>query len=175
MRIEDKVKFTDNIGPKGYVIMKKSDGTVLFEKENMIVTEGRKYLRELFILNAFPSDFSYSNEYITESDSTSYKLRRFGFGSSGIATQLGSTDLGTLIGTKIAVTKEILEASNGQMYTILKGSLTPSSGSVIRELGLFLGNDAASDTNDKLFSRVVFDPIPVEEGETYDIDYYIYF
>jgi len=166
MRIEDKIKITDSIGPKGYVIMKKSDGTVLFEKFNLIVTEGRKYLRELFIINAFPSDFPYNEEY------TDYKLKKFGFGSSGVATQLSDDSLDSIIGDKIEITKEILDASNGQMYIILRGSLTPDEGTVIRELGLFL-----SDTgdNNKLFSRVVFDPISIEAGETYDIDYYIYF
>jgi hypothetical protein len=165
MRIEDKIQLTDNIGPKGYVIMKKSDGTVLFEKFNLIVEEGRKYLRELFIVNAFPSDFSYNREY------EGYSLKSFGFGSSGVATELDTDNLASLIDNKIDITKEILEASNGQMYIVLKGTLTPESGRVIRELGLFLSDDS----NDKLFSRVVFDPIPVEAGETYDIDYYIYF
>jgi hypothetical protein len=166
MRIEDKIQLTDNIGPKGYVIMKKSDGTVLFEKFNLIVAEGRKYLRELFIVNAFPSDFSYNRQY------EDYSLKSFGFGSSGVATELDTDNLEPLIdNNKINIKKEILEALNGQMYIVLKGTLTPESGTVIRELGLFLSNDS----NDKLFSRVVFDPIPVEAGETYDIDYYIYF
>ena len=82
-------------------------------------------------------------------------------------------DLSDLINEKIEIKKEILEASNGQMYVVIRGSLTPLTGTVIRELGLFLSN--GSDPDKLLFSRVVFDPIPVEEGETYDIDYYIYF
>jgi hypothetical protein len=167
---------TDNIGPRGYVIMKKSDGTILFEKDNMILTEGRKYLRELFIVNALPSDFNYTIQYL--GIESQYSLRSIAFGSSGIASQLNMTTLQNPIYIngdtfKIPIQKEMVEASNGQMFIVIKGSLTPNAGRIIKELGLFLGNGTLVE--DKLFSRVVFDPIPVEEGETYDIDYYIYF
>jgi hypothetical protein len=44
------------------------------------------------------------------------------------------------------------------------------SGYSIGELGLFLNDNPAT-----IFSRLVFEPIPVALGNTYEITYYIYF
>ena len=78
--------------------------------------------------------------------------------------------------TKIDVAKEIINASNGQMYIIFRGSMTPDAGQVVRELGLYLGDVSEGGSKaDILFSRVVFDAAPVESGETYNLDYYLYF
>jgi len=169
MMVNDYVKVQDNIGPKGYVIFKKADGTVLFEKENMVVAEGRKYIREIFITNSFlTSGFVYNKEY------TDYELTKIAFGAAGNATALDIEALGSIINDpKLELTKEIIEASNGQMYIVFKGSITPDTGQIIRELGLYLSNGTPAE--DILFSRVVFDPVPVEADETYNLNYYLYF
>jgi len=171
MKINDYIKVDDKTGPRGYVIFKKADGTVIFEKENLIVNEGRKYVRELFIKNAFTtSKFVYNNQY------DDYELTKIAFGSAGSATSLDTDALGDIIDTTIDLTKELIEASTGQMYIVFKGSMTPDSGQVVRELGLYLTDASEGGVkSDILFSRVVFDAAPVEADETYNLDYYLYF
>ena len=48
MEIKDFMKITDKPTVRGFVVMKKGNETI-FAKENMIVTHGRKFIRETFI------------------------------------------------------------------------------------------------------------------------------
>jgi hypothetical protein len=169
MKFEDNINISDSSSVKGYVVMKNSKGETLFKKENMIVQDGRKYIREKFIINSLLSDNSFSSTYTQAFQG--YKLSKIGYGSSGLATLLTTT---ALADPRIYSTLEAqnIEASGTSLFIIFKASVVLTESFTIRELGLFLTKALSED---KLFSRLVFDPISLEAGETYTIDYYLYF
>lgn len=171
MNIEDRIEITDSGSIRGYVVFKKADGTVLFAKNNMIVAKGRKYIRELFIRNAFKNEVitSYSDEY------AGYKLSLLAFGSNGTATSLSTDGLGSKkTAHDVELTSRLIEI--GDRHIVFKGSIIIRVGEefTLREIGLYLTKDS-EDNNNILFSRVVFDPIPLAADDTYSVDYYIYF
>jgi hypothetical protein len=174
MTLKDFVSITDEKTVRGFVVFKKGD-VIIFEKENMIVSEGRRFIRELFINHGIGIT-DYSSEF------TGYQLKSLAFGSSGQANTQSTDSLRSEIpNRRIAMSSTVYEASPGQTFIKFRGVLNLASageGVIIRELGLFLTATATPlipSVTDKLFSRVVFDPIPVEPGESYEVEYYIYF
>lgn len=174
MNIRDNFDLKDSFGPRGYVIIKKENGEVLFKGKNLIVDGGRKYLKDLFVINALGGDASATYE--------NYALKYLAFGSSGVATTLETNiDQFSLPvegdPSRIEITPQRYAAGEGDNYISFEAALnidTGGTGLTIRELGLFL-TDTESTGDPILFSRVVFDPIPLEPGETYEVDYYLYF
>jgi hypothetical protein len=153
------------INLKGVVRLETIDGKLIFEKENMIVDNGRKYL-----LNLMHSKLTSS----TTTEDRRIATLRFGVGSnmtennsntlnsviSSLDTTINATNTTILggsepIGVKIIVEKTGTEAVNPQM---------------ISELGLFL-----SGSPTQMFSRIIFEPVPFTISTTYRLTYYIYF
>jgi len=169
MIINDYISITDSKTVRGFVVLKRGND-VIFAKENMIVSDGRKFIRELFIKNGLSETLSYSEQY------SEYKLNALAFGSSGLATELSTVSLGSEIsGKRVLLTENVVDLPTGEMYILFKGAINIAEdldGVIIRELGLYLTHITQAD---KLFSRIVFDPIPVEPGESYEVEYYIYF
>jgi hypothetical protein len=177
MKISDRVDITDS-PMKGVVILKKEDGTVIFKKENMIVETGRKYLKELYIksLAAVVSGATTetgADTYTREFDD--YSVNYIGFGNNGSITRFEATGLsGTARYAKILQTDVFVNDPLSIRFVGVIDNATSDTGFSAQELGLFLTIGDDLDTK-KLFSRVVFDPIPVGSGDRYEIEYYIYF
>jgi len=184
MKINDQVAINDFMGIKGVVVLKKMDGTIIFRKENMIVQTGRDYLRDVIILNSISTTISsalgFSSIYKTD-DPVDYRITHIGFGSSGTATQLTTSELilpnEDLI---ITLTQNEIDLFSETKAIVFKGTIdnkTSSPGYSVKELGLYITDTIDDDpiSTKLLFSRVVFDPIPVASGDEYEIEYYIYF
>jgi len=168
MILKEFIEVNDSGNIQGFIIFKK-DNIVIFEKKNMITAEGREYIREIFIKNALISSFIYTPDY------AGYQLTKIGFGSSGTANNLTTSQLSGSLGIFMTLTPTTLDAENGGNSIKFKGTLNNTdelNGVVLREIGLFL---TKTDNSDILFSRVVFDPVFVEAGSSYDIEYYLYF
>jgi len=172
MKLTDKVNVHDSERIRGVVVLKRADGTVVFRRDNMIVQTGRQFIRETFLKNALPTSFS-SNLTGTLDG---YKLSHIAFGRDGSATTFGMTSLvDERSNDRTAVSQSTTVANPGEMFVVFKGTLNnlqQSSAYTAQELGLILTKTGSPDV---LFSRVSFDPIPVSSGETYEVEYYIYF
>jgi hypothetical protein len=175
MKLTDNVNVHDSDRIRGVVVLKKPDGTVVFKKENMIVQTGRQFIRENFVKNGLPTAFS--DRFARTLDG--YILTHMGFGRDGSATTFGMTSLvneKTPTSTsRTALNQNTVVAGPGEMFIVFKATLNnvlQSDAYTAQELGLFL---TKTDSPDLLFSRISFDPIPVSSGESYEVEYYIYF
>lgn len=168
MRLQDQVNIRDS-KIRGFVVLKKKDGTVVFKKENMIVESGRKFIREKFLVSGVLDQDTYVGDY------ADYSLTHIAFGNSDVVTEYSMTSLvSENTNLRISVSGNT-EADTAQMFVKFSGEIdltTASEGYTVKELGLIL---TADGEDDDLFSRVVFDPIVVAATETYTVEYYIYF
>lgn len=78
-------------------------------------------------------------------------------------------DIGGLYLYEKVFKAENLSGEVGIMFTIILQG-TDSASQLISEIGLFLDG-----TGSKMFSRVVFEPVPINSDVTYRLKYYIYF
>jgi hypothetical protein len=169
MILQDQVNVTDS-KIRGFVVLKKQDGTVVFKKENMIVESGRKFIREKFLIAGVSGQNSYLGDYAV------YSLTHIGFGNSDVVTEYNMTSLvSENKSLRIPVVTQNTTADTAQMFIKFSGEVdltTASEGYTVKELGLIL---TAEDEDDDLFSRIVFDPIVIGATDTYTVEYYIYF
>jgi hypothetical protein len=181
MKIQENLNITDS-KIRGVVVIKNADGTIILKKENMIVQSGREFIMDKFSKAAGIGNFStaYTGTY------TSYSLTHIGFGNSDVASQYSMESLvseNTAPGIRQVLSVDIVEkSSTGTPFLKFKAGLnlgSSASGYELREIGLLMS--IATDTNPitydnfTLFSRVVFDTIPIIAGENYEVEYYIYF
>lgn len=154
---------------RGVVILKKADGSIVFTKENMIVRDGRKFIRDKFIKSAIIPFNSFNTSL------SSYSLSHIGFGNSDVITEFTMTSLvseNLELRTPISVLNTVIEENN--TYIKFRASIdrtAADTGYTFNELGLIM----TSENSSLLFSRVVFDPITVGSSERYEVEYYIYF
>ncbi len=160
---------------RGIVVIKRKDGTILLKKENAIVRNGRKFIRDKFIASGIPALSDFTSELST------YELDMIAFGSSDVATEY---DMESLVSqdTESEVTisdeSDAVAAESGTMFIKFSAQMDRtalSTGYTVREIGLVLVDSAVSPGPDLLFSRAVFDPITIAPGETYQVEYYLYF
>lgn len=173
-RIEESVNVSDS-KIRGVVVVKRQDGTVLLKKENAIVRDGRKFIRDKFIASGIPSLSGFTTELST------YELDKIAFGSSDVATEYDMTSLVSQDSESAVVMSEVADTASAEAgtmfikFTAQMDRTSLSTGYTVREIGLVLVDSAVSPGADKLFSRAVFDPITVAPGETYQVEYYLYF
>lgn len=181
--------FTDNMfyfhGEIEFVDNKT--GKVLLKKNNLIVNSGRDWVRTL-ILSTMENVLDTSSKSEVES---SYKSKypdnmtftTLKFGSSDAATTAAMTDLSGDIHSAYTVTfdssdnkKNISWSSTGNyltMTTTIDGKMMESADIIIlRELGLYIGYN--SNNEEMLFSRVSFDPIPIDQDTDITLTYKVY-
>lgn len=190
INMNDSFSVNDKIGPKGFVVIKDSKGKIIVKKENMIVQDGRNYIFNLFCAaNGFGSN-----------DMTGYKLKKVVFFESenevkftDTISNIPSTNISYTIGdanstadlkytnidTENGISRHNSTESNSN-YNYIKISKTLSFNSsdinyppVLSSLAIIIGDN--NDSSDKLFSRIVFDKIPVSAESELLLDYYIYF
>lgn len=144
---------------RGIVSLRDADsGKIIFRKENMIVESGRK-----FILGKVFEDPNYS----------SFTISKIKFGKGIDIVNPEDEDLKEEIGF---LTKSIVPEKDSDkiLFNIslneikLPNEKDPVS---ITELGLFLSND----NNDIMFSRLVFEPVYLNSGTSYELEYNVYF
>lgn len=145
---------------RGYVVLEREDGTVVFKKENMIVEGGRNYIKNL--VHSKLSGGTSEARYIAEVK----------FGEGTTLPDSADTDLESNVADyDIALTTTELTVLSGgeiglKVAVEVVGTDTPTAS--VTELGLFLSDGS-------LFSRLVFDAFPLNQTTTYNLTYYIYF
>jgi hypothetical protein len=171
MKIQENLNITDS-KIRGVVVIKNADGTIILKKDNMIVQSGREFIMDKFSKAAGMGNFStdYDGNY------TSYSLTHIGFGNSDVATEYSMTSLvSENVEFRNLLTSSLVTKSfTGTPFLKFKALLNLSSsttGYELREIGLIM----TTNSDSKLFSRVVFDTIPIIAGENYEVEYYIYF
>jgi hypothetical protein len=214
IKLQDSLRVSDST-IKGFVVMEREDGTTVFAKPNMIVENGRNYIKELV----------YNQVATTTMDTRKFSHISFGSGitptspvtedleapiitisnsiintTSKIWSEYLGNDNPTPDNTGLnlpTITTEVegdtfLSTRNNKLYyvanTLEKLSINNAIGLKITidvtgttattesssELGLFLTDGEVSPTY-TLFSRVVFDPIPITDTFKYKLTYFIYF
>ena len=184
IRVTDSFKVSDknndkNTAPvKGVVVLKDENGKIIFKKNNLVVYDGREMVMNLF-LNAFRNN----NE--------SLNLDFYGVDSGSISVRVGSNTGVTQSDTSLTdfsndsveyePTISVIPKDLGIKFSV---NIIGSGLNAINmsELGLVLkyyniNKDGSKDENqsEKLFSRIVFDPLPFTSNNTYMLDYYLYF
>lgn len=162
IRLEDSFNMTDST-IRGFVVLTKLDGTIVFKKENMIVEGGRTFIRNL----------AHDTLLSTKVETRTFGSIRFGAGLN--PTTPTTTDLEDFItGYSIDLDKNniVKSVSGDPLGLTISVQLTGADGQyeATSELGLFLDDDPAT-----MFSRLVFDPVPITDGFEYNLTYYIYF
>jgi hypothetical protein len=149
----------------GYVVIKEN-GKIIIKKENMIVEAGREYIKDrifgdsaLTIKKIF---FGNSTKVVESTDILSTT-----FTNLTTPTSIGSLDI-------VDDTEEfsIDKTTDRQVVysaTITKEILGLTDDKSVSELGLVLSDGTT------LFSRLLFNAIPLTDNHTYEISYYIYF
>jgi hypothetical protein len=168
MELKDFLNISDS-KIRGVVVMKNSNGKIIFERENMIVQSGRKFVRDVFVRNAIPALANFAGL-------SNYKLTHIAFGNSDVITEYTMTSLQSE-GIRIPINETNTTVEESTMFMKFRGSVNRSdsqSGYTVRELGLVLTNPD-NEQQDQLFSRIVFDPITIAPGESYEVEYYVYF
>jgi hypothetical protein len=152
----------------GYVVIKEN-GKIIVKKENMIVEAGRKYIKDRIFgdsnLTIKKILFGNSAKVVESTDVLSTTF------TNSTPTSIGSLDI--VDDTEFSINKT---ADREVVYTvtITKDILGLTNDKSVSELGLVL-SDSGDPEVLTLFSRLVFEPIPLTADHTYEIKYYIYF
>lgn len=151
----------------------------IFKGHNMIVENGRKYIRNLFLKQNIDLIGNTPNEDIT---TLKFKDIHFGGSNQNNANRTKQTVLkdnsleNELSGYTIDITKEQkpgnyakatfeVEQNRIKIEIQLRGKTEPV---VLEELGIFLSDG-------EMFSRISFDGIYMDAATSVQINYYIYF
>jgi hypothetical protein len=144
---------------RGYVVLER-DGKVIFKKENMIVENGRNYIKNLV------------HSKLIDGTSEARSISTLKFGEGTALVDASDTDLisNVLFYNKtLSITNLTVLSGDeiGLKVTVeVEGNDSPAAS--VTELGLFLSDGS-------LFSRLVFDVFPLNQNTTYNLTYYIYF
>lgn len=156
----------DSVGIKGVVVFKDSNGNVIFKKQNTILPYGRGFILYHFLRNQNLSWFN-----ATDVEYEGFAISGVGFGQSTQAT----TTLVTGVLLPIEDVGSITVPPSADLANMsIKFSFDISDideSYMVSEVGL----TASNSTTTKYLTRAVFDPIPIEPGESFSLDYYIYF
>jgi hypothetical protein len=172
MKITENLNISDS-KIKGIVVIKDQSGNIILRKENMIVESGRKFIRDIFVTNGIFAKANYLGTY------SSFLMTHVVFGSNDVASQSTMTSLqNEVLRVRLVENNVITDDNSVQIKFKAIADLTSSPiGITIKELGLVAKefNNGVETANEILFSRAVFDSIPVSAGEKYEVEYYIYF
>ena len=146
-------------------LIDKNTGKVLFTKHNMITNAGRAYIKNLFIT---------ANESLfPDKEKETKTIAKIKFGQGRVMAKAEDTALNSYIDkADLDITNDAVSVdSEGIQITADVANLKARddvSASVVSELGIFLSDDT-------MFSRITFDPIPYDAESTFTIIYKIYF
>lgn len=182
--LKDIVNINDSNSAKGFVIIKDENGKILVSKSNMIVKYGKLYLYKLFTDTfrigttslALPaSDFDWFSN-----DDVSLSQMRFSNNSNETSyfseyTAMTSDNCMIYDISLSEMTAVVIEGHPCLKITKnVSFNTNPTNNlSHISTLELILKSE--SKQNNQLFSRIIFDKIPVNASSSFILDYYIYF
>jgi hypothetical protein len=175
--LTDNFSISDKPFVKGVVVMKDENGRIIFKKNNLVVKSGRKLLFDLF------------KECVTSATERTSKRIGVIYGSGTSAVSSTDTKLGNVINTVPLEAKiesndseenycDIDFDTEGKLYVKFTINISGNSGLAtnMSELGLcFIKEEEGVKKSDGLFSRIVFDPLPLTSNNKYTLEYYLYF
>ena len=143
---------------KGHIIVKDKDGNVIIDMDNMIVEKGRKFLLSKCFGTADYAGYNISKRF-------------YGEGSEMTTPKFAKDNL--VNPQDISVTTNDIEYNFDNLYVKITNTLTyTEQNKTLTEIGLIISNG----TTEELFSRVVHDPIVLNnKNNEYTVNYYIYF
>ena len=150
LQLQDSFRVSDS-KITGYVVIKEN-GKIIVKKENMIVEGGRKYIKD----RVFGASAATINKIVFGTNTKVVESND----SLGTISQYRSYSVGSGLTINTSANRDVV-------ITVTLTKLTDDAS--ISELGLVLSD------NETLFSRLVFDAIPLTADHTYEITYYIYF
>lgn len=149
---------------KGHIIVKDKDGNVIIDMDNMIVETGRKFLLSKCFGTADFEGYSISKIFYGEgSDMTTPNFTK---------EKLVNPQYADIIFKKTEATPNV-DVEYSDFYVKINKVLTyTGQNKTLTEIGLIISNG----TTEELFSRVVHDPIVLNnKNSEYTVNYYIYF
>ncbi len=184
--IKDYFKISDDHSEvRGFIEVKDNDGNTIFVKENMITERGRQYIKNKIATSLFKDN-------IVDDSKLDPNIRFYGmlFGKNGSITtpdmekliepvpselngQNDDDKLFFKIGGKnnsyaaYTLTSKI-DKERVIQFQLSINTTVDTTVPILREAGLFLSDKS-------MFSRVAFAPLTLKSGNSYTINYYIYF
>lgn len=159
INLNEKVSVTDTKKyVKGHIIVKDKDGNVIIDMDNMIVEKGRKFLL---------------SKCFGTADYAGYKISKIFYGEGSEMTTPKFAKDNLVNPQYISLTTNDIEYNFDNLYVKITNTLTyTEQNKTLTEIGLIISNG----TTEELFSRVVHDPIVLNnKNNEYTVNYYIYF
>jgi hypothetical protein len=179
------IENNDSLIPVGIVKMTDlNTGKVLFEKHNMITYEGRRAIFRQFIKNTSKLNDNITDTTISKTNIFYLSSLVFGSGSSQTTPDMKVSNIEEIDKTNyqykissvtnITINDSATESCYIKFSQLVAGTTTSA---VLRELAIFgkYGTAVLDNNSDFLFSRISFDPIPIDSSSKFSLDYYIYF
>lgn len=143
---------------KGHIIVKDKDGNVIIDMDNMIVEKGRKFLL---------------SKCFGTADYAGYNISKIFYGEGSEMTTPKFAKDNLVNPQYISLTTNDIEYNFDNLYVKITNTLTyTEQNKTLTEIGLIISNG----TTEELFSRVVHDPIVLNnKNNEYTVNYYIYF
>lgn len=143
---------------KGHIIVKDKDGNVIIDMDNMIVETGRKFLL---------------SKCFGTADYADYNISKIFYGEGSEMTTPNFTKDNLVNSQYISLITNDIEHNFDNLYVKITNTLTyTGQNKTLTEIGLIISNG----TTEELFSRVVHDPIVLNnKNNEYTVNYYIYF
>ena len=198
IEMSDTVNVSDNNGIRG-VVSCFLNGKHLFTKHNTIVNFGRQFIEASFLKHFITGSTTlFEFEDGDGKSLENYKLYRvyLGTGSQGTISTFSKESFQKIKDAEgndvknyyqsfesIAENMEI-KLSNKSIQFKCHFDGDENNPATIQELAIFIApyefNENTeelefNDGNSEIFSRLVFDPITVGAGSSFDLEYYIYF
>lgn len=175
MQIYDNIGINDAI--YGQYVITDSNGNIIISKHNTITLDGRKFILEGMLSNASmkSTDLSdYDNlsfskiVFIKTNNLTDYDLQYSNI-KDNITAEVNITTTDINVNTAYTSTNSAIT----DLCIKIQKSLTVTSSTQFSSVALILSN---KETNsEKVFSRIIIDPVYLNTNETYTLTYYIYF
>lgn len=159
INLNEKVSVTDTKKyVKGHIIVKDKDGNVIIDMDNMIVEKGRKFLL---------------SKCFGTADYSGYNISKIFYGEGSEMTTPKFTKDNLVNPQYISLTTNDIEHNFDNLYVKITNTLAyTDQNKTLTEIGLIISNGTAEE----LFSRVVHDPIVLNnKNNKYTVNYYIYF
>lgn len=143
---------------KGHIIVKDKDGNVIIDMDNMIVETGRKFLL---------------SKCFGTADYAGYNISKIFYGEGSEMTTPKFAKDNLVNPQYISLTTNDIEHNFDNLYVKITNTLAyTDQNKTLTEIGLIISNG----TTEELFSRVVHDPIVLNnKNNEYTVNYYIYF
>ena len=179
--LTDNIDIKDGVGAHGFVIITDKDGNVLVKKSNMVVKKGREFVFGKFYGDSNFSKLRLKSIYFGDQQAettTDYtNIDKISDGNNIYKRDIEYITEGNSILTdsnKIRAEKLDLESGYGIKLVASGIKCDPSLTSNLSCLSVVYG-DPNDSTDERLFSRIRFDIIPMVEGNELNLTYYIYF